>query len=78
MKEKKMNKRKMIPILILLVILVVIIGGSYAWLVIELSGEQSNILRAGTLSLILDDKATEGISIEDAIPMTEQTGKKQG
>lgn len=78
MEKRRMSKRKMIPILILLVILVVIIGGSYAWLVIELSGEQSNILRAGTLSLILDDKATEGISIDDAVPMTEQTGKKQG
>ena len=63
MKEKKMKKRKIIPILILLVILVVVIAGSYAWLTFAIESDNKNTLRAGTLSLILDDKATEGISI---------------
>lgn len=77
MKEKKMNKRKMIPILILLIILVVVIAGSYAWLTFAIESDNKNTLRAGTLSLILDDSATEGISIENAIPTSEEKGITQ-
>lgn len=58
------------------VALVVIIGGSYAWLTLTLSGSKSNVIKAGTLSMTLDESTTEGITIENAVPTKDSVGEQ--
>lgn len=48
--------------------LVLLLGLSYAWLRISLSGDKTSVVKAGTLSLYLDESMTEGIQVENAIP----------
>lgn len=76
MKEKKNNK-KYKSLIILVLLLVLIIGGSFAWLRFQLTGANSNVLRAGSLSLKLDESATDGILIEKAIPVSDTSGLSQ-
>lgn len=54
--------------------LVLLIGGSFAWLTLTLTGTKTNVIKAGTLSLTLDDNATEGISITEGVPVSDSTG----
>ena len=69
------KNKKQIGIIIALLIL--LIGGSYAWLKLQVIGNKTNVLRAGTLDLVLDDTKTNGISIEKAVPMSDTKGKEQ-
>lgn len=77
MKEKnkgiEANKKKIIALAVALVLL---IGGTYAWLTITLTGTKTTRIEAGTLSLELVDEANE-INIEDALPMTDTDGEAQ-
>ena len=50
-------------------------GGSYAWLTLQVTGNKTNILRAGTLKLTLDDTTSNGILLEKAVPMSDTKGK---
>ena len=67
------NKKKIIALAVALVLL---IGGTYAWLTITLTGTKTTRIEAGTLSLELVDEANE-INIEDALPMTDTDGEAQ-
>ena len=73
MKEKKNNTSKQLFALAL--VLIVLVAGSYAWLTLQVKGEKTNILRAGTLSLVLDDTTSEGIKLEKAVPISDEKGK---
>lgn len=55
---------------------IVVIGVSYAWLQITLTGTKKVVIRSGNLSLNLDEDASEGISLTNAYPMTDQEGLK--
>ena len=66
------NKKQIIAIALALVLLV---GGSYAWLTLQVTGNKTNILRAGTLKLTLDDTTSNGILLEKAVPMSDTKGK---
>ena len=59
----------------LALVLVVLLGGTYAWLTLQVNGEKTNVLRAGTLSLVLDDTTSGGIKLEKAVPMSDEKGK---
>lgn len=64
MKENKNSTGKKAGLLIALAVaLVVIIGGTYAWLTLTKTGTKVNVITTGTFELILDDNASEGISI---------------
>ena len=54
MKEKKTQS---IPkqLFVLAFVLIVLVAGSYAWLTLTIDKTNTNVLRAGTLSLVLDD-----------------------
>ena len=54
----------------------VIIGASYAWLQVTLTGTKTVVIRSGNLSLNLDEDASEVISLTNAYPMTDQEGLK--
>ena len=70
-KNKKIKKQLFALALVLLVLL----GGTYAWLTLQVTGEKTNVLRAGTLSLVLDDTTSEGIKLEKAVPISDEKGK---
>ena len=74
MKDKKLNKTTK-QLFALALVLVVLLGGTYAWLTLQVNGEKTNVLRAGTLSLVLDDTTSEGIKLEKAVPMSDEKGK---
>ena len=67
------NKSK--KLLVLTLILVLLIVGSYAWLTLTIDKTNTNVLRAGTLSLVLDDTTSEGIKLEKAVPISDEKGK---
>ncbi len=51
------------------------IGGTYAWFTLQLNGTKINVLKAGTLSLILNDENSVGINSEKAVPMLDEVGE---
>ncbi len=75
MNESK--KKKFIIVLPILVGTVLLVGISYAWLMLTLNGKNSNAVKGGNLSLVLDDTMTKGIQIEGALPMSDEAGKRQ-
>lgn len=74
MKEEKQKNLFMIGMSILL-LLVLIGGGTYAWLTLSLKGTKVNVLRAGDLSLVLDDINSIGINQEKAVPTLDEVGE---
>ena len=74
MKEKKTQS---IPnqLFALAFVLIVLVAGSYAWLTLTIDKTNTNVLRAGTLSLVLDDTTSGGIKLEKAVPMSDEKGK---
>ena len=75
MEEKKKTNSKQIKITVIVVcaVLLVIVGATYAWLRLTLSGSKINILRAGGLELTLEE-TSEGITLEDVVPVTDTKG----
>ena len=74
MKEKKTQS---IPkqLFVLAFVLIVLVAGSYAWLTLTIDKTNTNVLRAGTLSLVLDDTTSGGIKLEKAVPISDEKGK---
>lgn len=75
MEEKKIEKKKGLLITIVLIAIVLVIGGTYAWLTFTDLAENTNTIKAGTLTLTLTDD-TEGIYIsgEAAEPILDADG----
>ena len=72
MKETiKKNKELIVAIA---VVLILIITGSYAWLTLSKTSERVNVIKAGQLSMTLDDKTSGGIKLINAIPQSYQQG----
>ena len=73
----KERKKQSIPkqLFVLAFVLIVLVAGSYAWLTLQVNGEKTNVLRAGTLSLVLDDTTSGGIKLEKAVPISDEKGK---
>lgn len=67
----KDNKKTIIAIALLVIFL---IGGSYAWFTLTLHGEKKAIIKAGTLQMKLDETTSDGISIINTMPVTDQEG----
>lgn len=64
------NKKK---ILALALALVLLIGGTYAWLRITLTGTKTTRIEAGTLAMEIKNESA-GISITNALPMSDADG----
>ena len=77
MNKKSNSKRTIKQVLALAFTLVLLIAGSYAWLTLQVTGNKTNILRAGTLKLTLDDTTSNGILLEKAVPMSDEKGKTE-
>ena len=63
---------KLIYILIFTIIL--IIGASFAWLNYQLNSSKTNVLKSGSLSLVLDESTIDGILINKATPVSDKEG----
>lgn len=70
---KKQNNLKLLVSAVVLT-LIAMISVTYAWVRISRISETKNVLKAGSLSLILDESTTDGISLENAIPVSDKKG----
>ena len=79
MKNKKENndfmKKNSKKIIVIALILLLLIGGTYAWLRLTITGKKTNTIIAGILAMELDDSATNGIELLNAVPTTDEVGK---
>ena len=75
MEDKKKTNKLTKQLFALALVLVLLIAGSYAWLTLQVTGNKTNILRAGTLKLTLDDTTSNGILLEKAVPMSDDKRK---
>ncbi len=55
----------------------ILIGGTYAWIYIELFGTKTNKIIAGTLELELDESTCTEINVVNAVPTSDDEGMKQ-
>ena len=80
MKQKKNGKavefikEHKMGLFVIVSALVMLVGLSYAWLQLTLRGEKELTLKAGTLELALDDSMGEGITMENAVPVSDADG----
>ena len=76
MEEQKQEKKKFQkwPIIVLALLIVLVIGSTFAWFTLTKTSEKVNTIKAGSLSMELDDKASDGILLQKAIPMSYQQG----
>jgi len=79
--NKKKNginvKETVVSILIVLILLIVVAGVSYAVWSRSFTGVKENSLKTGYVSFTYTESETSVISIENAIPMSDEDGKKQ-
>lgn len=61
-------------ILLVAALLVLAIGGTYAWFTLTVQGEKTTVIHAGKLSMALDESTSEGISLLNTYPLTDQEG----
>lgn len=76
---KKKEKKSFVEqhskaLLIILLLFIVAIGVTYAWFTLTITGEKKTMIHAGKLSLALDESTSEGISLLNAYPLTDQEG----
>lgn len=75
MKNNDFMKKNSKKIIVIALILLILIGGSYAWLRLTITGKKTNNITAGILAMELDDSATNGIELLNAVPTTDEVGK---
>ncbi len=73
---KNENKRRIfVTALCVLGVVLLVIGVSYAWFTLNLNGTKTNVLKAGNLTLTLDDTNATGIDLIHAVPMFDEVGE---
>ena len=75
MEGTKINKKKKIIILSTILVLLALIGITYAFLRLRLEGEKVITIRVKGLDVELDESGSDGINIENAIPVSDEEGK---
>ena len=74
--EKKKKQKKYVIILVLVLLIVLVIGLSYAWLMTTLQGKKEVSILVDTIDLELDESASNGIQLVNAIPTYDSDGKE--
>ena len=75
MKKFIKNKKVLLGLLVLVVILVTI-GGTLAWFSYSKDGTRNNVIKSGSIKFHYDEKS-QGITLNDAVPMTDNQGMGQ-
>ena len=73
----KAKKESIVLSVILLCLILIAVGMSYAFLKTSFFGSKTNVLKVGSLSLILDETSGNAITVEDGTPMYDSEGVKQ-
>ncbi len=73
--EKDQSGSLYVSIIAVLILLIAIFGISFATIKFTGRGEESNTIRTGTLRMTYQE-STNGIHIEDALPTSDDVGKK--
>ncbi len=73
-KMGKFIKEHRMSLFVVVCAIIMLVGLSYAWLQLTLWGEKELTLRAGTLELNLDDSMSEGITMVDVVPISDEEG----
>ncbi len=71
------KKESIILSVILLCLILIAVGMSYAFLKTSFFGAKTNVLKVGSLSLVLDETSGNAITVEDGTPMYDSEGVKQ-
>ena len=74
---EKSKKKTMVFGIILIIFVIMLIGGTYALFTINKKGHNQNVIKAGDISMVLDESLSDGINIQNAYPMTDTEGKNQ-
>ena len=74
--EKNKLRKSSSLLLILVLLLLIVIGGTYAFYTQTIAGTEENVIRAANLKLTLNEKASSGIDLDKAIPVSDVTGEK--
>ncbi len=72
--ENTVSKQIILSIIGIFLLIITVIGVSYALFKLTLVGSRENIINTGTISMSYVE-ATNGISIEDAMPISDESGK---
>ncbi len=67
-------KKYKMGVFVVISVIIMIIGLSYAWLQITLSGTKKLTFSSGSLELNLDDSMEGGITVTNAVPVTDEEG----
>lgn len=73
---KKFMKNNAVSLILLLIALILVVGFSYSWLRLTKTASQVNKIQAGSLEMILDDNASEGILLLNQVPKSYAQGMK--
>ena len=68
------NRKKLIIASVILIAVVIVVGISYAWLSITLTGQKTNVIKVGNLDLVLDETTSNGITMENGVAITDEEG----
>jgi hypothetical protein len=63
-------------ILSIFIVAILLLGLSFAWLTLTLNSTKKNAITAGNLSIVLSDTASNGISLENAYPLSDADGQE--
>lgn len=73
--EKTRNEKKTLMVVIgILVLIALVIGIAYAFLTINLEGSKTNVIKIGSLDIILDESTSEGINITNGVAIPDEEG----
>jgi len=73
MKDKEQKRQFLSLIIVMALGMCLLVGASYAFFRLSLSGTKENVLKAGNLSLVLNE-TSEGIFLTDALPKADSDG----
>lgn len=76
MEQEKIVTPKRLSSMIFAIIglIAITMGVSYAWLTLTLTGTKTQVLKAGTLELTLDESTSNGINLDQVQPITDAKG----
>ncbi len=77
MENVKNKKSYQFAIIFVLIGLILLISATYAWLAFQINGTKDNDIVVGNLSVKIGESLQDGIQLEEAVPVTDEDGKKQ-
>lgn len=77
MSDNKRRRSYKFAIVLIIIGLILIMSGAYAWLTLTIKAKKTNDIVVGNLSVKLGENLSEGITINNALPMSDSEGEEQ-